>query len=157
MATRQQPTTDHGTLTIGSRSADKVGLIGSIVSAMGCATCFPAIASLGAAIGLGALSPYEGLFIHILLPIFAGIALLANLIAWFRHQRWERGVPTLAGPILVLVAVFVMLVDHEPVLSRWLLYPGLVLMLATSIWDLVNPARRSCRTDARVSGSADSR
>jgi hypothetical protein len=29
---------------------------------MGCAACFPAIASLGAAIGLGFLGKYEGLF-----------------------------------------------------------------------------------------------
>ena len=48
---------------------------------MGCAACFPAIASFGAAIGLGFLSQYEGLFIGILLPMFAGIALLANAIA----------------------------------------------------------------------------
>jgi mercuric ion transport protein len=36
---------------------------------------------LCAAIGLGFLSQYEGLFIGILLPMFAGIALLANAIA----------------------------------------------------------------------------
>ncbi|CAB3774406.1 MerC family mercury resistance protein [Paraburkholderia humisilvae] len=44
-----------------TRLADKAGLLGSIVSAMGCASCFPAIASLGATIGLGFLSQYEGL------------------------------------------------------------------------------------------------
>ena len=38
-----------------TRAADKAGLLGSIASAMGCASCFPAIASLGAAIGLGFL------------------------------------------------------------------------------------------------------
>ena len=54
-----------------TRTADKTGAFGSIVSAMGCAACFPAIASFGAAIGLGFLQQYEGLFISTLLPLFA--------------------------------------------------------------------------------------
>jgi hypothetical protein len=43
-----------------TRIAGKTGALGSVVSAMGCAACFPAIASFGAAIGLGFLSQYEG-------------------------------------------------------------------------------------------------
>ncbi|RCE99107.1 MerC family mercury resistance protein, partial [Escherichia coli] len=43
--------------------ADKAGAFGAVVSAAGCAACFPAIASLGAAVGLGFLQEYEGLFI----------------------------------------------------------------------------------------------
>lgn len=39
-----------------TRIADKTGALGSVVSAMGCAACFPALASFGAAIGLGFLS-----------------------------------------------------------------------------------------------------
>lgn len=42
-----------------TRIADKTGALGSVVSAMGCAACFPALASFGAAIGLGFLSQYE--------------------------------------------------------------------------------------------------
>jgi len=91
-----------------TRAADKAGLLGSIASAMGCASCFPAIASLGAAIGLGFLSQYEGLFIRILLPAFAGIALFANAIGWLNHRQLHRTVLGLIGPVLVLAAVFVM-------------------------------------------------
>jgi len=50
-----------------TRVADKAGALGSVVSAMGCGVCFPAIASLGAAIGLGFLSEYEGLLLTKLL------------------------------------------------------------------------------------------
>ncbi|GLZ89353.1 hypothetical protein Pres01_54040 [Metapseudomonas resinovorans] len=46
-----------------TRIADKTGSLGVLVSAMGCALCFPALASLGAAIGLGFLSQWDGLFI----------------------------------------------------------------------------------------------
>lgn len=129
-----------------SRAADKAGLLGSIVSAMGCVSCFPAIASLGAAIGLGFLSQYEGLFIRILLPAFAGIALFANAIGWLNRRQWRRTAPGLIGPVLVLAAVFAMRAYGER--SGWLLYPGLVIMLATSLWDLFSPVPRVCRTGA---------
>jgi mercuric ion transport protein len=41
------------------------------------------LASPGAAIGLGFLAGYEGIFINTLLQIFAAIALLAKLVSWF--------------------------------------------------------------------------
>lgn len=50
-------------MTLITRIADKAGTFGSVVSAFGCAACFPAIASIGAALGLGFLQKYEGLFI----------------------------------------------------------------------------------------------
>ena len=128
-----------------ARLADKTGLIGSVVSAAACVNCFPAIASLGAAIGLGFLSSYEGLFIHILLPLFAGIALLANALGWFSHRQWQRAALGVLGPVLVLVAVFVMRASGHR--TGWLLYPGLLLMVAVSVRDLLSPARNThCRT-----------
>jgi len=138
-----------------TRAADKAGLLGSIASAMGCASCFPAIASLGAAIGLGFLSQYEGLFIRILLPAFAGIALFANAIGWLNHRQWRRTALGLIGPVLVLTAVFVMRVYGER--SGWLLYPGLAVMMVISIWDLFSPAQRVCTTDTRNAGMGNVR
>jgi mercuric ion transport protein len=127
-----------------TRAADKAGVVGSIVTAIGCAGCFPALGSLGAAIGLGFLSQYEGLFIHYLLPMFAGIALLANVISWRRHGQWFRGALGVTGPLLVLAAVFVMVVLDQR--SGFLLYPGLVLMVAIAIWDLISRPRKACTT-----------
>jgi len=138
-----------------TRAADKAGLLGSIASAMGCASWFPAIASLGAAIGLGFLSQYEGLFIRILLPAFAGIALFANAIGWLNHRQWHRTVLGLIGPVLVLAAVFVMRAYGER--SGWLLYPGLGVMLLVSTWDLFSPAKRVCATDTRDSDTGSVR
>ena len=136
-----------------TRLADKAGLIGSVVSAAACVNCFPALASLGAAIGLGVLSPYEGLFIRILLPAFAGIALLANALGWLSHRRWPRAALGMLGPLLVLLAVFVMRASGHR--TGWLLYTGLLLMVAVSIRDLLAPApSASCRT---ASDTVDSR
>lgn len=56
-----------------TRFGDKISSLGALVSAMGCAMCFPAIASLGAAVGLGFLSQWEGLFVSTLLPCLHGL------------------------------------------------------------------------------------
>ena len=137
---------------LGTRIADKTGVLGSIVLAMGCAVCFPAIASLGAAIGLGFLSQYEGLFIRILLPAFAGIALLAQLIGGWQHRRWRRAALGATGPVLVLAAVVVMRASGHR--TGWLLYPGLLLMVAVSIWDLLSPPRKACGVPTHDSAGA---
>lgn len=136
-------------MSLTTRVADKAGSVGSLVSAMACASCFPAIASLGAAIGLGFLSRYEGLFINVGLPAFAGIALLANALGWFSHRQWRRGALGMIGPALVLAAVFLVYGWR----GEWLLYGGLAVMFAVSIWDLKSPAHRVCATDARDSGA----
>lgn len=120
--------------------ADKAGSLGVIISAMGCAACFPALGSLAAAIGLGFLAGYEGLFINTLLPVFALIALLANLIGWFQHKVHARGIISLMGPLAVLLTLYPL---WQYSWSTHLFYAGLVLMFATSILDLVKPVKAS--------------
>jgi mercuric ion transport protein len=136
-----------------ARLADKVGSIGSIVSAMGCAMCFPAIASLGAAIGLGFLSRYEGLLLNTLLPVFAGIALIANALGHLSHRQWSRSVLGMIGPALVLATLYPL---WEYGWSTYLFYVGLALMLAWSIWDIASPAHRVCTSDTCPTDAAKS-
>nr|CAB65704.1 MerC protein [Xanthomonas campestris] len=128
-----------------TRIADKTGVVGSVVSAMGCAVCFPAMASLGAAIGLGFLGQYEGLFITTLLPLFAVVALLANALGWFSHRQWQRSLLGITGPTIVLAALYLFF-------GRWwtagLFYTGLALMLGEAIWDLLSPAHRRCASNS---------
>lgn len=128
-----------------TRMADKAGALGSVVSAKGCAACFPAIASLGAAMGLGFLSEYEGLFITKLLPLFAAIALVANGLGWFSHRQWHRTLLGMVGPAMVLAA---MLLFFGQWWTARLLYTGLAIMVGVSIWDLVSPAHRRCAPDS---------
>ena len=122
-----------------TRIADKAGALGSVVSAMGCAACFPAIASLGAAIGLGFLQEYEGLFISKLLPLFAVVALLANALGWLSHRQWYRSLLGMVGPAIVFAGTVWLL-------GNWwtasLVYVGLAFMVGVSIWDFVSPANR---------------
>jgi len=127
-----------------TRIADKTGALGSIVSAMGCAACFPALASVGAAIGLGFLSQYEGLFVSRLLPLFATLALLANALGWLSHRQWYRSLLGSIGPVIVLSATLLFL-------GNWwtanLFYVGLAFMVGVSIWDFASPANRRCGPD----------
>lgn len=131
-----------------TRIIDKTGVVGTIVGSFSCAMCFPAAASLGAAIGLGFLSQWEGLFVHWLIPIFAAVALLATLAGWFSHRQWQRTLLGSIGPVLALVGVFG-LTHHflDKDLARGIFYAGLVVMFLISIWDMVNPANRRCATD----------
>lgn len=122
--------------------ADKAGLVGSIVGAMGCSACFPALASLGAAIGLGFLTRWESVFITTLIPLFALIALSANAVGWAHHRRAWRGLCSIVGPILVLAAAILM--RYRGIRTEPLMIAGLACMLAVSIWDLAAPPGRRC-------------
>lgn len=118
------------------RIADKAGVLGTVTAAMGCGGCFPALASLGAAVGLGFLQQFEGLFVTTLLPLFAALALLANAVGWLRHRQWHRSMLGVIGPALVLAGRFLWIVP--------VLYLGMALMVAIAVWDLFSPARRRC-------------
>lgn len=127
-----------------TRIADKAGKLGSVVSAMGCAACFPAIASLGVAIGLGFLQEYEGLFISKLLPLFAVVVWLANALGWLSHRQWHRS-------LLGIIGLTIVFAGTVWLLSNWwtgnLVYVGLAFMVGVSIWNFVSPANRRCGPD----------
>lgn len=132
-----------------SRILDKTGVLGTVVSGFSCAACYPALASIGAAVGLGFLSRWEGLFVHVLIPIFLLIALLANALGWFAHRQWHRAALGSAGPLIALVADLGMTQHFLPVeLARLLFYAGIVLMVIVSIRDILNPANRRCAAPA---------
>ncbi len=128
-----------------SRILDKTGVLGTIISGLSCAMCFPALASIGAAVGLGFLSRWEGLFVHILIPVFLVIALLANGLGWFAHHEWRRSALGCLGPIAALLGDQGM--THHvllPDVARTMFYAGLVGMVLFAFWDLFRPAHKRC-------------
>jgi len=110
------------------------GTLGAIFAAMSCVACFPALASLASALGLGFLGQFEGSSIRYVLPLFALIGLAANVIGGLRRRSWMRMVLGIVGPLLVLAAALLMATYGMP--TEWLLYPGLILMIVIAIWDL---------------------
>jgi mercuric ion transport protein len=124
-----------------TRIGDKAGSLGAVVSAMGCAMCFPAIANIAVALGMGFLGQWEGLFVNTLFPLFASLALVMNLLGWFSHRQWHRSLLGSVGPILVLLSLYPW---FEYDWSSYATYTGLGLMVAVSIWDMVSPANKHC-------------
>lgn len=124
-----------------SRLGDKAGAVSSVVSAMGCAMCFPAIAGLGAAIGLGFLSRWEGTLITTLLPLSAWLVLGLNALGWVAHRQWHRSLIGMLGPTLLLLSLYPW---FQYGWSAKVTYAALALMVAVSVWDLWSPASRHC-------------
>ena len=120
------------------RLFDKTGALGAIVAAMGCASCFPALGTLGASLSMGFLAQFEGVFINTLLPVFAWIALGANAASFLSHRRWLRLLTGVAGPTMVLLSLYPLWAYGW---STYLFYAGLVVMLVAAILDIVLPAK----------------
>ena len=114
---------------------------GAVVSAMGCAFCFPAIASLGGALGLGFLGQWEGTFINTLLPAFAWLALAINALGYLGHRQWLRSLLGMVGPILLLLSLYPW---FKYGWSTYVTYSALGLMVVISIGDLMYPANKRC-------------
>lgn len=112
------------------------GSLGAIISTIGCASCFPAAASLGAAAGLGFLSAYEGLFINTLLPLFAALSLLLQLYSAWAFRSYIQGIFGASGPLMVLATLYLFWTDDW---STYMLYAGLILMMVVSVWQWLLP------------------
>lgn len=137
-----------------TRWTDKTGVIGTIVGSFSCAMCFPATASIGAAIGLGFLSQWEGVFVNLLIPIFALIVLFANLAGWLSHRQWQRTLTGSIGPVMVLIGAFGLMgvfgMTHgflPAAVARGVFYAGLIVMFLAAVWDMIKPANRRCEPD----------
>ena len=129
---------------------EKLGSFGTIVTAVGCPACFPALASLGASIGLGFLSAFEGMFINKLLPLFAIIVLVSNIFAWVSHRQHIRLIWGLLGPLMVLATLYLFWTDNW---STYMFYLGLILMLSVSAWNIISPPVKSCGLPANDQSS----
>ncbi len=130
-----------------TKIGDTFGTIGALIATMGCAMCFPALAGIGAALGMGFLSQWEGLFITTLLPLFAGVALLSNALGWFAHRQWRRSLIGIIGPTIVLLSIYPW---FQYSWRNWSMYGGLVLMVVVGIWDLAAPAHRRCDDSCEI-------
>ena len=134
--------------TFATRLFDKTGAVGALTAAMGCASCFPALGSLASALGFGFLAQFEGIFVNTLLPIFASIALAANVLSFFTHKIWYRGLLGAAGPIMVLLTMYPLWFYDW---STYLFYTGIALMIAISVWDIISPAHKHCLANTTTS------
>jgi len=124
-----------------TRFGGKISSLGAVLSAMGCAMCFPAIASFGGVLGLSFLSQWEWDLIGIYLPAFACIALALNAIGYFSHRKILRSLLGMIGPVLLLLSLYPF---FQYAWSTYVTYSALGIMVATSVFDFISPANRRC-------------
>src|SRR5262245_42150708 len=111
------------------RYLDKVGTFGSVITAAACPGCFPALASLGAVVGLSALGAYEAQ-VFLATKVLVALAIVGHFLAYRNHRSVPLLILGAGGGILFFVGLY--LVGSEPVI-----YLGLVAMLVASVADLV--------------------
>ena len=128
------------------RFIDKTGSVSLIAASLSCASCFPALAALGASIGLGFLTQYEGFFLNTLIPLAAWIVLASNLISLCSHRIWWRTLIAIAGPIMVLATFHLFWTDNW---GTDMFYFAIGLMLVVSIWDVISPPKKRCESCER--------
>jgi len=79
---------------------EKVGSIGAIMGALACPICFPKLALVGLAVGLGVLAPYEGYMAKGVQVLFV-VALIGQIAAYRQHQnRWLLSLSGLSTALL---------------------------------------------------------
>lgn len=102
------------------------GVGAGFIPKMACPVCFPLYAGLLSALGVGFVPSTVYLF-----PLTAAFLLVAVLPLLFRAEK-RRGY----GPFLVgLIAAGVILVGKFSLDSNAVLYSGIVMLLAASIWN----------------------
>ena len=82
---------------------DKVGSFGVLVTALSCPACWPLFASVGSALGLGILLPYEPYLMNYAFPGFMGLTLVGAVLAYRFHKNI---IPLIIGVLSPLLALY---------------------------------------------------
>ncbi len=113
---------------------EKVGSVGAILAALACPACFPVLAVVSTALGLGIFRPFEG-WVFVVFQILVLIALVGNILSFSRHRRVLPLILGAISPTLIFSVLYVRF--NQP-----LLYVGLCGLAAASLWNFI--ANRQC-------------
>ena len=124
------------------RIIEKVGSFGAIIAALACPICFPKIAIVGSALGLGVLAAFEGYVAMGVQALFL-LAFIGQLVAFRQHgNRWLLG-SSLLTSLLLFAGYYV-------VPSSLLLQLSLFGLAACSIWLIIEQRRcANCEASRR--------
>ncbi|WP_022942995.1 MerC family mercury resistance protein [Psychromonas hadalis] len=121
---------------------EKTGVLATITASMSCGFCFPLLASLGASLGIGFLSEYEGFFIQTLIPVLAGFIIAMQAYAYFNHKQHLYLFFGLIGPVTILILkYFFWMATYRTEIY----YLALICMLCYSIFTLFKPPYPLCK------------
>jgi mercuric ion transport protein len=123
---------------------EKFGTGGAVVAALACPVCFPKLALIGAAVGLGAFSPFERYTAFAVQGLFV-LAFVGQVIAYRQHRnRWLLGFSA-----LVTATLFT---GYYLMRSSTLLEISLVGLVVGSVWQFVE--QRRCATCTPAANSS---
>lgn len=118
---------------------DKIGSVGAVLAAAAAPCCFPLLAAVGSALGLGVLQPYKGYSAYVIQGLVL-LALIGNVIAYRQHRKKFPFTLGVASPALVFFAYYVSY-------STALIYAALAGLTVTAIWNFIESRRLSrCST-----------
>ena len=125
---------------------DKIGSFGSLAAAAACPACFPMLAAVGAALGLGVLRPYEG-WVFIVFQIMVVVAMVGNIVSYFNHRKILPLLIGIVGPGLVFFALYI---SFHPVI----MYSGLSGLAVASVMNLfANRHCKKCNLEVKADGA----
>lgn len=117
---------------------EKFGTSGAVIAALACPICFPKLALIGAAVGLGAFAPYER-YVAIGVQVLFVLASIGHVFAYRTHGN--KGLIALA-----VVTTLTLFVGYYVIPSSILLQVALGGLVVASIWHVV--AMKRCATCA---------
>ena len=126
---------------------EKFGTIGAIIAAAACPICFPKIALIGAAVGLGAFAPFEG-YIAVGVQALFILALIGQVLAYPRHRNVWLVSLSVVTTVLLFLAYYVFS-------SSTLLQVSLLGLAIASVWLIVEIKRCAKCAEESKDGKAD--
>ena len=105
---------------------EKVGSVGTFITAAACPVCWPLFASIGATLGLGVLAPFEGIMMTIVFPAFVIISIVGTILSFINHRTYLPLAVSLVSAALILYGFY----------GGWnliLMYIGIFGLLAGSV------------------------
>lgn len=86
---------------------EKIGSSGVLLTALACPVCWPLFASIGGALGLGFLAPYESVLMVYVFPLFVSVALLGTVLSYRYHRELLPLIIGVVSALFVLVGFYI--------------------------------------------------
>ena len=130
-----------------NRMLEKFGTGGAVIAALACPICFPKLALIGAALGLGVFAPYER-YIALAVQALFLLALAGQVLAFRAHRnKW-----LLALAIATAITLFV---GYYIVPSSILLQLALLGLVVSSVWQVLEVRRCARCADERAADGSE--
>jgi len=113
---------------------EEIATVGALLAAAACPACFPMLAVVGTALGLGIFRPFEG-WVFIVFQTLVVLASVRTVLSFLRHRRLIPLIVGLSGPLLVFFALYFWF-------NQFLLYLGLFGLTVASVLNFLG--NRQC-------------